>query len=139
MMLELVWPLKSGGGSEGQKEEEDLLEVQRSAPRKGVGSRCDTPSGSIYTLLPKSRLPAQRCQTEIRKQLGGNRKQQPYYFYQAKGKHGRLTPQEVCPSSLRKREKFYSLLKVLYFFFLSFFFVCANFQNGHSWHQATQQ
>ena len=31
MMLELVWPLKSGGGSEGQKEEEDLLEVQRSA------------------------------------------------------------------------------------------------------------
>jgi len=45
MMLELVWPLKSGGGSEGQKEEEDLLEVRRSAQRKGAGSRCEERAG----------------------------------------------------------------------------------------------
>ena len=45
MMLELVWPLKGRGGSEGQKEEEDLLEVRRSARRKGAGTRYEEGAG----------------------------------------------------------------------------------------------
>lgn len=36
MMLELVWPWKGREVPEGQKEEEDLLEVRRSARRKGA-------------------------------------------------------------------------------------------------------
>ena len=48
MMLELSWPLKGGGGSEGQKEEEDLLEVRRSAQRKGVGSRYKEGAGEKH-------------------------------------------------------------------------------------------
>ena len=42
-------------------------------------------------------------------------------------------PQELCPLSIRNRERFSIFVKVLHFF--SF----AKFQNGHSWHQATQQ
>ena len=45
MMLELVWPLKGRGGSEGQKEEEDLLEVRRRARRKGAGTRYEEGAG----------------------------------------------------------------------------------------------
>ena len=43
------------------------------------------------------------------KEFGGNRKEQLYYFCQAKGKHSRLAPQELCPILLRKRERFYIL------------------------------
>ena len=52
----------------------------------------------------------------IEKEFGGNRKEQLYYFCQAKGKHNRLVPQELCPP-LRNKEKFYVLTKILHFFF----------------------
>ena len=40
----------------------------------------------------------------------------------------------TAPLLLGNRERFYILLNVL-----NFFFFAAKFQNGHSWHQATQQ
>ena len=63
-----------------------------------------------------------------------NRKEWLYYFYQAKGIHTRLVPQELCPVLLGIGRGFYTLMKVLLFFF-----PLVKFQNSYSCHQATQQ
>ena len=48
-------------------------------------------------MLPKSWLSVHQCQTEIwRQSYGGERV--ALLFCQAKGEHGRLPPQELCPS-----------------------------------------
>ena len=86
------------------------------------------PCSKILAACPA--MPNRNAETVGRKQ-----KSSLIIFTRQKGNTVDLTPQEVCPSSLRKRERFHSLMKVLYFFFLSF----SNFQNGHSWPQATQQ
>ena len=80
-------------------------------------------------LAPCPLMPSRSIATEF----GENRKEQLYSFCQAKGKRSRLVPQELCPLP-RNKERFYILLRVLYFFF-----PFAKLQNGHNWHQATQQ
>ena len=48
-----------------------------------------------------------------------------------------VSASRTVPLILRNRERFFILLKVLLFFFFSF--SLAKFQNGHRWHQTTQQ
>ena len=87
------------------------------------------PDAVAKILGPCPPMPNWNMETEF----GGNRKEKLYYFYQAKGKHLRLTPQELCPPFSGKGRGFISSWRS------GLIFSPAKFLNGHSWHQATQQ
>ena len=65
-------------------------------------------------LAPCLPMPKRNMETEFR----GNRKEELYYFCQAKEKHSRLVSQELCPPFSRIGRGLISSWKFCFFFFL---------------------
>ena len=90
---------------------------------------------TFWTWCQKSWLSVHQYRKEIETEFWRKEKN-GFYLFLEKGIHGRLVPQELIqppPPVLGIRRGFYILMKVW------IFFPFAKFQNGHSWHQTTQQ